>query len=92
MPVYTLPATLTLSTASVVRREALAALGAESTPWVVNAGVLQSFDSAALALLLELRRAAPEEALEVNAIPPRLRDLAHAYGLEFLFGAAVAHP
>jgi len=96
MPVYALPAALTLDTASAVRRQALAALGealgAQSTPWVVDAGALQTFDSAALALLLELRRAAPQEALEVNAIPARLRDLAQAYGLEFLFGPAAEHP
>ena len=96
MPVFALPADLTLDTASAVRRQALAALGetsvAQSTPWVVDAGALQTFDSAALALLLELRRAAPQEALEVNAIPPRLRDLAQAYGLEFLFGPAAGHP
>jgi phospholipid transport system transporter-binding protein len=92
MPVYALPADLTLDTASAARRQALATLGAQSTPWVVDAGALQTFDSAALALLLELRRAAPQEALVVKAIPARLRDLAQAYGLEFLFGPAAEHP
>lgn len=99
MPVYALPADLTLDTASAVRRQALAALGeasgaasgAQSTPWVVDAGALHTFDSAALALLLELRRVAPQQALEVKAIPARLRDLAKAYGLEFLFGPAAEH-
>ena len=96
MPVFALPADLTLDTASAVRRQALAALGeasgAQSTPWVVDAGALHTFDSAALALLLELRRVAPQQALEVKAIPARLRDLAQAYGLEFLFGPAAEHP
>ena len=96
MPVYALPADLTLDTASAVRRQALAALGeppgAQSTPWGVDAGALRTFDSVALALLLELRRAAPQQALEVKAIPARLRDLAKAYGLEFLLGPAAEHP
>ncbi|MDY0330119.1 MAG: STAS domain-containing protein [Thiomonas sp.] len=90
MPVYALPAALTLDTASAVRRQALAALQAQPAPWVVDTSALQAFDSAALAFLLELRRAAPGQALEVNAVPARLRDLANAYGLAFLFGATDA--
>ena len=91
MPVYALPAELTLDSASEVRRLALAALRAQTTPWAVDAGALAHFDSSTLALLLELRRAAPLEQLDVHAVPERLRDLAAAYGLEFLFDAAAAH-
>ena len=91
MPVFALPANVTLDTATDIRRSALAALRADSTPWAVDAGTLTQFDSATLALLLELRRAAPGEQLDVRAAPPRLNDLAAAYGLEFLLNAAAAH-
>ncbi|MGA8010424.1 MAG: STAS domain-containing protein [Thiomonas sp.] len=91
MPVFALPADLTLDTASAVRRQALATLGADAKPWVVDASALQTFDSAGLALLLELRRGAPQQVLEVRAVPKRLGDLATAYGLDFLFDAAAAH-
>ena len=84
MPVFTLPTDLTLDTATAVRRQALSALNAEPTPWSVDAGALQTFDSAGLALLLELRRAAPQQALQVRGVPKRLGDLARAYGLDFL--------
>ncbi|WP_079420309.1 STAS domain-containing protein [Thiomonas intermedia] len=91
MPLYALPAELTFDSASGVRRLALAALRTQTTPWAVDAGALTHFDSSALALLLELRRAAPQEQLDVRAAPARLSDLAAAYGLEFLFDAAAAH-
>ncbi|MBN2692464.1 MAG: STAS domain-containing protein [Burkholderiaceae bacterium] len=91
MSAFALPADLTLDTAVVLRRRALAALAASPAPWVVDAGALQTFDSAALACLLELRRDAPQQRLEVRAAPQRLRDLAAAYGLDFLFDAPSAH-
>ena len=91
MPVYALPAEVTLDSASGIRRLALAVLRAESTPWVVDATALTRFDSSILALLLELRRAAPQEQLEVRGVPARLNDLAAAYGLAFLLEAAAAY-
>ena len=84
MSAFALSAELTLDTATTVRRQALSALHAGSTPWVVDASALQTFDSAGLALLLELRRAAPQQALQVRGVPKRLGDLARAYGLDFL--------
>ena len=54
-----LPQTLLHDTATATRAELLAAVGAESSTSVaVDASALQRFDSAALAVLLELRRAA----------------------------------
>lgn len=88
---FALPAELTLASAVGLRRQALAALAAAPAPWVVDARALQTFDSAALSWLLELRRHAPQQRLEVQAVPQRLRDLAAAYGLDFLFEAAGAH-
>ncbi|OYV40377.1 MAG: anti-sigma-factor [Thiomonas sp. 20-64-5] len=92
MPLFTLPAELTLDTATAVRRQAMSALAAQATPWEVDASALQTFDSAGLALLLELRRAAPQQALQVRGAPKRLRDLTKAYGLDFLLVPAAAQP
>ncbi len=49
----------------------------------VNAAGLQHFDSAALALLLELRRTALQirQPFAVQAMPGRLADLARLYGI-----------
>lgn len=84
---FALPADLTLDTAAAVRRAALAALTAEPGSWGVDAAALRTFDSACLALLLELRRAAPGGALRVDSAPQRLRDLAAAYGIDFVLDA-----
>ncbi|MDD4885584.1 MAG: STAS domain-containing protein [Thiomonas sp.] len=88
MPLFALPAELTLDTATAVRRQALSALAADASPWMVDAGALLTFDSSGLALLLELRRAAPQQALQVRGVPERLGDLAQAYGLDFLLAPA----
>jgi phospholipid transport system transporter-binding protein len=92
MAAFSLPTELTLGTAPAVRQQALAALAAQSAPWVVDCAALQVFDSAGLALLLELRRAAPGQALEVRGVPRRLHDLAKAYGLDFLLAQAQPQP
>jgi len=92
MPLFALPAELTLDTATAVRRQALSALAAQATPWEIDASALQTFDSAGLALLLELRRAAPEQVLQVRGVPQRLGDLARAYGLDFLIAPVTAQP
>lgn len=57
---------------------------------VVDAGALNRFDSAALAVLLEIRREslALEKSLVVHALPERLRDLAGVYGIAELLPAA----
>lgn len=81
---FPLPADLTLDSAVAVRRGALDALAARPGPWVIDASALRTFDSACLALLLELRRAAPEGALRIESPPQRLQDLAAAYGVAFV--------
>ena len=81
---YALPERVTLGEAAAVRAQALAALraAAPAGPWEVDAGTLASFDSSCLALLLELRRAVA--VLRLRAAPPRLVQLARAYGVEFV--------
>ena len=81
---YLLPERVTLDDAAAVRAQALAALRAAAPqgPWEVDAGALVAFDSSCLALLLELRRAAAD--VHLRAAPPRLAQLARAYGVEFV--------
>ena len=81
---YALPARVTLGEAAAVRAQALAALRAAAPggPWEIDAVALDAFDSSCLALLLELRRAVPQ--LTLRATPPRLAQLARAYGVEFV--------
>ena len=81
---YLLPARVTLGDAAAVRAQALAELraAAPTGPWEVDAGALSTFDSSCLALLLELRRAVA--VLRLRAVPPRLVQLARAYGVEFV--------
>lgn len=57
--------------------------------WAVDASALQQFDSSALAVLLGLRRAllAQGAQLQVNGLPPRLRELATLYGVAELLPA-----
>ena len=85
MPDFPLPARVTVSEAGAVAARALAILraGDASQPWTVDASTLQTFDSACLALLLELRRHAASRGLRVLGAPPRLAHLATAYGLDF---------
>lgn len=63
------------------------ALGAETGPTVVvDAAALVQFDSTALAVLLELRRMAMavQQTMVMQAVPPRLGDLARLYGIDVL--------
>lgn len=79
-----LPATLTHNTATACLAELLLAVGSEPSACVaVNAGSLVQFDSTALAVLLALRRAVLPvgKTLSLNAVPPRLSDLARLYGI-----------
>ncbi len=84
---FALPPRITLDDASAVCRDALGALRAAAPqgPWLIDAAALTEFDSSCLALLLELRRACG--ALQLRGVPPRLRQLVHAYGVETLFDA-----
>ncbi len=80
-----LPPTLThaQATAQLTQWETqLANLGAQTL--AVDCSALQHFDSAALALVLELARRARARggSLQLRAVPKRLHDLAAVYGLE----------
>lgn len=56
---------------------------------VVDATALERFDSSALAVLLECRRACLQDGkgFAVHGLPPRLRELAHLYGVAPLLPA-----
>jgi phospholipid transport system transporter-binding protein len=63
---------------------------AQSAQWQIDAGGLQTFDSSALALLLDLRRAAVAAgaALQVHNAPDRLTQLATLYGINELLAGS----
>ena len=80
-----LPATLTHANATVQLAQwetQLARLGGDSV--IVDCAALQQFDSAALALVLELARRARAmgSVVQLRGVPQRLHDLAAVYGLE----------
>ena len=85
-----LPTTLTLAhargTVSALREE-LERLPAGAA-WTVDARALQEFDTSALAVLLELRRAAQARSctLQVASAPEQLGQLAALYGVGALLG------
>jgi phospholipid transport system transporter-binding protein len=85
-----LPARLTTAEAASVLQELRRALAAQPGDTVtLDAGGLSSFDSAAVALLLELQRDLRRDGrtLRVTQWPPRLRDLVAAYGVQELLPA-----
>ena len=85
-----LPAELTHRQASDALRVLLQALKAQREPQVVvDAGALTTFDSSALAVLLECRRTALFEGrgFMVKALPPALASLAGLYGVQELLPA-----
>jgi phospholipid transport system transporter-binding protein len=85
-----LPARLTTSEAASVLQELRRSLVAQPGDTVtLDAGGLRSFDSAAVALLLELQRELRRtgRTLRVTQWPPRLRDLVAAYGVQELLPA-----
>lgn len=80
-----LPADLTRGQASACLRMLVQGLRALTDKQVVvDAAALQRFDSSALAVLLELRRAskAQGKSLAIQGLPAQLRDLAVVYGIE----------
>ncbi len=85
---FALPAAVTVMEAGDVAAQALAALraGDVTQAWTIDASALQIFDSACLALLLELRRHIGSRTMQLHGAPPRLRHLATAYGLDFALG------
>ena len=78
-----LPEVLTQTTATACMGVQLSALSEVSGKAVVDASRLETFDSVALAFLLELRRSALAQGktFEVSGIPERLSDLARLYGV-----------
>ena len=85
-----LPATLTHDQASACLRELGQALATEPGPAVLDATALISFDSSALAVLLELQRAGARlnKKVVVQGLSDRLIALAILYGVEGLLGGA----
>ena len=88
-----LPAVLTHDRAdacAAALRKALALSRKMALVVRVDAGALQQFDSSALAVLLDCRRAAVAMGMSfrVDHLPPRLRQLAGLYGVSDLLSAA----
>jgi len=91
----TLPAELTQTQARACLGALATALGAAAEATVVvDASALQRFDSAALAVLLALRRQSLSlgKTFAVAQMPVRLADLATLYGIGELLTAADAGP
>lgn len=89
MSVLKLPALLTQANASTCLRELSAAVASQPAGVVVDASGLGKFDSAALAVLLGLRRAALSagKSFAVSDLPQRMADLARLYGIGELLPA-----
>jgi phospholipid transport system transporter-binding protein len=89
--VLVLPPQLTQSEAKACLRVLQLELPAQAAAVVVDAGALIRFDSAALAVLLELRRQsmAMSKTFAVAHMPTRLADLAALYGIGDLLVASV---
>lgn len=86
----TLPDELTHGQATACLAALVANLAAEAAPVQVDAAALRHFDSSALAVLLELRRACAGagKPMVVRGLPTGLRDLAALYGVEALLPSA----
>mgnify|MGYP000008090998 CR=1 FL=1 len=84
-----LPEVLTLASATACLRTLSTGLAQEPAEVVVDASRLGQFDSAALAVLLELRRRALKlgKTFAVQAQPRHLSDLARLYGITELLPA-----
>ncbi len=85
---FTLPEQVTVTQTPDVVRDALRAVAGRAAPWRIDAAGLDRFDSACLALLMELRRHAGPAGIELLHVPDRLRTLAHAYGVAFVIDAS----
>lgn len=84
MPDAALPARLTLQGATETLNELSAQAARSQAPaWRLDAGALATFDSSAIAVLLELRRQllAQGRSLAVDNWPERLKALVALYGV-----------
>lgn len=88
MTVHTLPAEVTMSSASAALRGIEAAL-AGNGELTLDASGLATLDSAAVALLLQAQRLAQARGARVRLLnaPEKLRALAALYGVESLLGS-----
>jgi phospholipid transport system transporter-binding protein len=91
--VFTLPETLTLAHAKAAVRSIEDALGqgnVEKGALVIDAAGLRTFDTSAIAVLLEARRLAQAagRGLEVCSAPPAMVELSGLYGVDALLGFA----
>ncbi len=84
-----LPATLTHDQAAACVKDLVRGLANEPAAAVLDAAALTSFDSSALAVVLELRRACARvgKELVVQGLPAQLLALATLYGVQTLMGA-----
>lgn len=84
-----LPETLTQAQALSCLAQLNADLPAQAAQVVVDGTRLRSFDSSALAVLLEFRRecARAGKHFAVTGLPQRLRDLASLYGIDALLSS-----
>jgi len=90
LTVLVLPAELTRLQATACLQMLVQGLRTETgTAVLVDAAALGRFDSAALAVLLELRREsrAVGKTVAIRSMPDRLRDLASLYGVAELLPA-----
>jgi phospholipid transport system transporter-binding protein len=83
-----LPATLTMQQAAAASRELDAAAAGGSGPFTVDASALAAMDTAAIAVLLQARRAseAAGRPFAVSGTPAKLVQLAQLYGVADLLG------
>ena len=84
-----LPATLTHDQAAACVKDLVRGLAREPHVAVLDTAALTSFDSSALAVVLELRRACARlgKELVVQGLPAQLLALATLYGVQTLMGA-----
>lgn len=89
-----LPATLTHDQATACVQSLVLSLVKEPGPAVLDAAVLTSFDSSALAVVLELRRACARlgKELVVQGLPAQLLALATLYGVHTLLTDVAQQP
>jgi phospholipid transport system transporter-binding protein len=85
-----LPAAIAHANARTCARMLTQTLCSQEQAVVADASALQSFDSSALAVLLECRREAQIQgkSFSVRGLPERLRNLAALYGVAALLPAA----
>lgn len=84
-----LPAVLTHAEAAGVAAQLKQSIAAEAGPVQLDAADLLTFDSSALAVLLDCHREATAagKSMSIGNLPARLRQLAGLYGVETLIPA-----